>query len=231
MKKRLILIPILAIFLLASFSSCKSTTSFESSSEEYDYALHYALEASNENVITDLYFKITQAEAFLPTELSFITEKSTDIPGMTRLIAQWSTYMNNYTMQWFESLHSYLQELVSNMVFENPIETVNSSNDSASTAFEQAFSTEIKVYLKQNLEEVDLTYWQDIVTQYRAWVATNRVLLGTEEPELGEVDIKEMLAQYMCDIYFSNLKSAEVLFRTTPDPNADKTVSKIFGLD
>ena len=231
MKRRLYLQILSLLIILVSLSSCRSASAFGNSSEECDYALHYALERANESVITDLYFKITQTEAFLPKKLSFINEKATEIPGMKKLIAEWAEYMNNYTMQWFEGFRSYVQKLVSNMIFEDPVEIVGLSEDSASQAFETAFGSEIKLYIQQNLEAVDLTKWEEIATQYKAWVTTNKVLFDTEEPQLEELDIIEALAQDMSDLYFSSLKEAEILFRTTPDPNADKTVSKIFGLE
>lgn len=231
MSKRpflLVLILILASFL---FVSCKTTSNFDSTAEEYDYALHYALETANESAITTLYFKITQTDAFLPESLSFIKENASKIPGMNKLLLEWTNYMSSYAMEWFEYLRTYLNELVSSMTFENPVETVKLSDDSASRAFEETFGSTIESYLEQNLENIGLEKWEDLVVQYRAWVETNKILFDEEDTALEDVDIRVQLASYMCSLYFSSLQAAEVLLRTTPDPNADKTVSKVFGLD
>ena len=233
MKRRRFLNILITILILVSFSltSCITTSTFESTAEEYDYALHYALEKANESAITTLFFKITQTDAFLPDSLSFIKDNANNIPGMNKLLSEWTTYMASYTMDWFEYLRSYLNELVSAMTFASPIETVLASDDSASKAFEQAFGNEIKNTLTENLENIDLEKWEEIVTQYRAWVETNKILFDDDNTPLEDVDIRSELASYTCNLYFSSLQAAEVLLRTTPDPNADKTVSKVFGLD
>ena len=231
MSKRPFLLVLLLILASFLFVSCKTTSNFDSTAEEYDYALHYALETANESAITTLYFKITQTDAFLPEDLSFIKENASKIPGMNKLLLEWTNYMSSYAMEWFEYLRTYLNELVSSMTFENPVETVKLSDDSASRAFEEAFGSTIESYLEQNLENIGLEKWEDLVVQYRAWVETNKILFDEDDTALEDVDIRAQLASYTCSLYFSSLQAAEVLLRTTPDPNADKTVSKVFGLD
>ncbi len=228
-KKRLFLITtILLMFILVA---CKTTEGFENTAEEYDFALHYALEKANESAITTLFFKITETDAFLPNNLSFIKANANSIPGMNKLLSEWTSYMTGYTMDWFEYLRTYLNSLVSAMTFTNPVETVMAGDDSASKAFEQAFGNEIRNTLTENLENIGLEKWEEIVTQYNAWVETSKVLFDEDATPLEEVDIKKELADYTCNLYFSSLQAAEVLFRTTPDPNADETVAKVFGLD
>ena len=224
---------LLIILILASFFlvACKSTSNFDNTAEEYDYALHYALETANESAITTLYFKITQTSAFLPESLSFIKENASKIPGMDKLLAEWTSYMSSYAMNWFEDLRSYLNGLVSKMTFENPIETVKAGDASASKAFQATYGEALRLCLEQNLENIGLEKWDELVKQYRAWVETSKILFDEDNPKLEEVDIKKELASYTCNLYFSSLEDAEILLRTTPDPNADKTVSKVFGLD
>ena len=219
------------LLMVLVLGSCATKTTFEDETEEYDYALHYALNNSNESAISSLYFKITQAECFLPTNLSFIQDAASEIPGMPKLLSQWTDYMNLYSMQWFENLRSYLNNLASSMVFTDPVATVRQSEDSASVAFETAYREEIKTYIRQNLKDIDLSKWEELTSQYKAWVETRKVLFGEENVQLEDIDILEELATYICDLYFTSLKSSEVLLRTTPDPNADKTVSKVFGLN
>lgn len=236
MKKRLCslsAITVISILLIASFSlsSCKSTSSFESTAQEYDYALHYALENANESAISTLYFRITETDSFLPSSLSFIKEKASNIPGMDKLLSEWTAYMTSYTLQWFESLRTYLNNLASSMTFENPVETVKLGDDSVSKAFEAAFKQTVKLCLEQNLENIGLSKWEEIAAQYKAWVETSKVLFDEDNPALEDVDIRSELADYTCNLYFSSLQEAEILLRTTPDPNADETVAKVFGLD
>ncbi len=223
---------ILSLTLLTFFvSSCASSINFESEAEEYDYALHYALDNSNESAISTLYFKVTQSTCFLPTSLSFIQENATQIPGMSKLLADWTSYMNSYTLQRFEDVRTYLNTVVSSMTFENPIELVSQSDDSASVSFEAVFSAEIKLYIRQNLNDVDLSKWNEVASQYKAWAETRKVLFNEDNTELGEINLLDELADHICNLYFKNLKDAEILLRTTPDPNLDKTISKVFGLE
>lgn len=231
MKKRCIFKILISLLVISILVSCSSTATFEDETEEYDYALHYALSSSNENAISNLYFKITDTTSFLPLSLNFIADKASQIPGMPKLLSEWTSYMSSYTLQWFEELKTYLNSLVNEMSFENPIETVNKSDCSASEDFEETYKAEIKAYIKQNLEKAKLSKWDEIETQYKAWVETRMVLFDENNTPLEDVDLLEDLADYTCNLYFSSLKEFETLLRTTPDPNADETVSKVFGLD
>lgn len=231
MKRRYIFEVLVIFFLLMTLVSCASTINFEDETEEYDYALHYALNSANESAISTLYFKVTQAISFLPTSLSFVQYNASEIPGMTKLLSEWTSYMNTYSLQNFEDVRTYLNTTVSEMTFETPIELVEKSNDSASVAYETAFGTEIKLYIRQKLNNVDLSKWEEVTTQYKAWVETRKVLFDEDIMQIGEIDLLDELANYICDLYFKSLKEAEILLRTTPDPNADETVSKVFGLE
>lgn len=235
MKKRHIFKFFINILLLTLLffcaSSCASTFSFETEAEEYDYALHYALDNSNESAISTLYFKVTQSTCFLPTNLSFIQDNASQIPGMTKLLTEWTSYMNSYSLQRFEEVRTYLNTTVSSVTFENSIELVSQSNDSASVTFETAFGEEIKLYIRQKLSDVDLSKWKEVATQYKAWAETRNILFDEDNIKLEEIDLLDELADYICNLYFKSLKDSEILLRTTPDPNLDKTISKVFGLE
>ena len=229
--KNIVLVLILVSCMVLSLVSCATKSSFEDETEEYDYALSYALSSANESAISNLYFKITQSSCFLPDSLAFLQNSASEIPGIPKLLSEWTTYMNSYNLQWFEDLRSYLNSLSNAMVFSDPIEIVAQSDDSASTNFENIYGEEIKIYVRQNLSKVDLSKWEELKSQYKAWVETRKVLFDEDNTQLENVDLLEEIANYICNLYFTSLKASEVLLRTTPDPNADETVSKVFGLN
>ncbi len=139
--------------------------------------------------------------------------------------------MNSYSLQRFEEVRTYLNTTVSSVTFENSIELVSQSNDSASVTFETAFGEEIKLYIRQKLSDVDLSKWKEVATQYKAWAETRNILFDEDNIKLEEIDLLDELADYICNLYFKSLKDSEILLRTTPDPNLDKTISKVFGLE
>lgn len=222
---------LLATMALAFLVSCATSITFEDETEEYDYALHYALNSSNESAISTLYFKVTEASSFIPASLTYIQDNASQIPGMSKLLAEWTAYMNAYSLQRFEDVRTHLNATASAMAFENPIDLVSQSDASASVAYEAAFGAEIKLYLRQELNDVNLSKWEEVAAQYRAWVETRKVLFDEDNVQLEEINILDELAEHISSLYFASLKEAEILLRTTPDPNADKTVSKVFGLE
>ncbi len=221
----------LAFLTAALASSCTTTTTFNGSQEECDYALHYVLDKANENTMSKLFFRITETKTLVSEDLSFILQYADEIPGMHRLLDDWTQSMSRYALDWFEGFTAYATSFAKDIQFDDPQEMVLESDFSAALAMESAYGEMILSYVKTTLEGADLTKWDEVAAQYNAWTRTRKALYGEENPSLGNVDIADDMAEYIVQLYFDDLKASETLLRTTPDPNADPTAAKVFGLD
>lgn len=226
-----VLVVALAILTALLFASCTTTQDPYSSQEECDYALHYMLEKANENTISKLFFRITAAQTFLPDDLGFIAQSADSIPGLPKLLDEWTEYIGEYTMDWFEGFTVYVTSLAKDIHFDDPQSMVLESDYSAAQTMESVYKESVLSYVKTTLAGADLTKWNEVAVQYNAWTKTRKALYGEENPALGDVDLVDDMASYICRLYFDDLKSAETLLRTTPDPQADPIVAKVFGLD
>lgn len=222
-----------AVTLLSAIllSSCSTMNSFDSSSEECDYAMHYVLGKANESTMSKLFFRITQTSTFLPDDLQFMEQSKDEIPGMPKLLDEWTQSISTYTLDWFEGFKEYTSSLVENIEFQDPEALVHEGDTSGARTVESVYGEDIASYVKTTLEGADLSKWDELATQYNAWVTTRKALYGEEIQSLGDVDLVGDMSQYIKGLYFEELKAAEELLRTTPDPNADPVVSKVFGLE
>lgn len=220
-----------AMLIVSLAVSCTTTTTFNGSQEECDYALHYVLDKANEETMSKLFFRITETQTFLSDDLSFILQHADEIPGMHKLLDEWTQSMSHYTLNWFEGFTTYVTALAKDIQFDDPQEMVRESDFSAATTMESVYGETILSYVKTTLEGADLTKWDEVAAQYNAWTRTHKALYGEENPTLEDVDLVDDMAAYIVRLYFEDLKASETLLRTTPDPNADPTVAKVFGLD
>ena len=220
-----------AMLVVALASSCTTTTTFNGSQEECDYALHYVLDKANESTLSKLFFRITETQTFISDDLSFILQHADEIPGIRKLLDEWTQSMSRYTLDWFEGFTTYTTSLAKGLRFDDPQKMVLESDFSAALTMESVYGESILSYVKTTLKGADLTKWDEVAAQYNAWTKTRMAMYGEENPSLGEVDIVDDMAAYISMLYFEDLKASETLLRTTPDPNADPTVTKVFGLD
>ena len=228
--KALLAVAVALLFAII-LSSCSTMNSFDSSSEECDYAMHYVLGKANESTMSRLFFRITQTSTFLPDDLQFMEQSKDEIPGMSKLLDEWTQSISAYTLDWFEGFKEYTSSLVENIEFQDPEALVLEGDTSGARTMESVYGEDIASYVKTTLEGADLSKWDELATQYNAWVTTRKALYGEEIQPLGDVDLVGDMSQYIKGLYFEDLKAAEELLRTTPDPNADPVVSKVFGLE
>lgn len=226
------IIAVIALALLtATLATSCATTTFNGSQKECDYALHYVLDKANESTLSKLFFRITETQTFISDDLSFILQHADEIPGIRKLLDEWTQSISRYTLDWFEGFTTYTTSLAKGLQFDDPQKMVLESDFSAALTMESVYGESILSYVKTTLKGADLTKWDEVAAQYNAWTKTRSVLYGEENPSLGEVDIVDDMAAYISMLYFEDLKASETLLRTTPDPNADPTVAKVFGLD
>ena len=226
------IIAVIALALLtATLATSCATTTFNGSQEECDYALHYVLDKANESTLSKLFFRITETQTFISDDLSFILQHADEIPGIRKLLDEWTQSMSRYTLDWFEGFTTYTTSLAKGLQFDDPQKMVLESDFSAALTMESVYGESILSYVKTTLKGADLTKWDEVAAQYNAWTKTRMAMYGEENPSLGDVDIVDDMAVYISRLYFEDLKASETLLRTTPDPNADPTVAKVFGLD
>lgn len=226
------IIAVIALALLtATLATSCTTTTFNGSQEECDYALHYVLDKANESTLSKLFFRITETQTFISDDLSLILQHADEIPGIRKLLDEWTQSMSRYTLDWFEGFTTYTTSLAKGLQFDDPQKMVLESDFSAALTMESVYGESILSYVKTTLKGADLTKWDEVAAQYNAWTKTRMAMYGEENPSLGDVDIVDDMAAYISMLYFDDLKASETLLRTTPDPNADPTVAKVFGLD
>lgn len=166
----------LIVLLLCSFMliSCSTVRKFDSSKEECDYALHYVLEKANESTMSSFFFRITETNVFLPDNLNFILESSNQIPGMKKLLDNWTLSMRVYSLDWFEGFKTLIGSLAQQVVFDNPEFLVQESDFSAAQTMEDVYKERILSYIKTVLTNADLSKWEDIAIQYNSWVKVQK---------------------------------------------------------
>ena len=230
-RSKITAIVLTVAMLVAALAASCTTTAFNGSQEECDYALHYVLDKANENTLSKLFFRITETQTFVSDDLSFILQHADEIPGIRKLLDEWTQSMSRYTLDWFEGFTTYTTSLAKDLQFDDPQKMVLESDFSAALTMESVYGESILSYVKTTLKGADLTKWDEVAAQYNAWTKTRMAMYGEENPSLGDVDIVDDMAAYISRLYFEDLKASETLLRTTPDPNADPTVAKVFGLD
>lgn len=230
-RSKITAIVLTVAMLVAALTASCTTTAFNGSQEECDYALHYVLDKANENTLSKLFFRITETQTFVSDDLSFILQHADEIPGIRKLLDEWTQSMSRYTLDWFEGFTTYTTSLAKGLRFDDPQKMVLESDFSAALTMESVYGESILSYVKTTLKGADLTKWDEVAAQYNAWTKTRMAMYGEKNQSLGEVDIVDDMAAYISMLYFEDLKASETLLRTTPDPNADPTVAKVFGLD
>lgn len=230
-RSKITAIVLTVAMLVAALAASCTTTAFNGSQEECDYALHYVLDKANESTLSKLFFRITETQTFVSDDLSFILQHADEIPGIRKLLDEWTQSMSRYTLDWFEGFTTYTTSLAKDIQFDDPQRMVLESDFSAALTMESVYGESILSCVKTTLKGADLTKWDEVAAQYNAWTKTRMAMYGEENPSLGEVDIVDDMAAYISRLYFEDLKASETLLRTTPDPNADPTVAKVFGLD
>ncbi len=230
-RSKITAIVLTVAMLVAALAASCTTTTFNGSQEECDYALHYVLAKANENTLSKLFFRITETQTFISDDLSFILQRIDEIPGIRKLLDEWTQSMSRYTLDWFEGFTTYTTSLAKDLQFDDPQKMVLESDFSAALTMESVYKENVLSYVKTTLKGADLTKWDEVAAQYNAWTKTRMAMYREENPSLGDVDIVDDMAAYISRLYFEDLKASETLLRTTPDPNADPTVAKVFGLD
>lgn len=228
-----IFIAVLLILALATLTSCRSiSSSDELSAVDCDYTLHLVKDQTQDQAISELFKTLNSyGTTFIPSQYAFLETFKDQIPGMGRLINQWAGYISDYLIVNYDSFTSLTNEMLSTMEFKEPQAMIVSSDSSITDLYRQVFFSAIEKAVKDKLSTISISYWQSIVTQYNAWVAT-QALLGTSGlVPIKENDIVSKVATLATELYFSYFSQQETLIRTTPNPDMDSTAASVLGLD
>lgn len=221
----------LLVFFLILFVSCSSSGSGNSyeviTEEEAAQALKTAITTAAINADTEFYRQLSK-DTFLPEDYTFITKLKSTIPGLSQMMDNWKTYVEDYIYSHLEDFYSFVETRASNMEVSDPLTYVEISNTSMTEAFSALYSEEITAFWVSCFDGLEQVHSSNILNQYTNWIVSQSLIYGMQIPALEHVDIKEYLAGHLTILYLDLLAREEELFRTTPDPYGDKIARKVF---
>ena len=224
------------IFILIIFVSCRSTeTAPVFSDEEIEQTLNYVLIQSNDEAVSYMFRDMNELkENMIPEQYSAMDEFRNEIPGMDMLLTDWASYTTVFIIPMFDDFTSYTLQIAKSQKFTDPRALLDSGTSSVSLYMRRLHLNEITQTIRQSITDLDLSYWKMAVIQYNAWVNTRALLSGQEakplQSELSDASLLDIFASHLADLYFKHLSSAEVMIRTTPDPDMDQTAARVLGL-
>ena len=224
------------IFILIILVSCRSTeTAPVFSDEEIEQTLNYVLIHSNDEAVSYMFRDMNELkENMIPEQYSAMDEFRNEIPGMDMLLTDWASYTTVFIIPMFDDFTSYTLQIAKSQKFTDPRALLDSGTSSVSLYMRRLHLNEITQTIRQSITDLDLSYWRMAVIQYNAWVNTRALLSGQEAKplpsELSDASLLDIFALHLADLYFKHLSSAEVMIRTTPDPDMDQTAARVLGL-
>ena len=224
------------IFILIVLVSCKSTESAPVfSDEEIAHTMYYILQQSEDKAVTSLFQNLNAIkEPMIPEQYIVMNDIRGEIPGMERLLSDWAIYTTSFIIPLYDGFSDYTLLIAENQIFPDPQALLESGTTSVSLYMRRLHMSEMVQIIRPSIVGLDLDYWRQAVTQYNAWVNTRAVLSGQEAKVLpsGQSDeqLLDIFATHLADLYFKYLSSAEVMIRTTPDPEMDQTAARVLGL-
>lgn len=205
------------------------------SDAEVDYTMHYVLEKAAEQTVSGLFMKLNDfSEPMVPQEYDVMVQMRNVIPGMNSILNNWARQASTYVLGFFDRFREYCSDMVLSQVFTDPRALLDSGSSSTSLYMRRQHYSEIRQIIRENLTTPDPTYWNEAVLQFNAWVATGGLLDREPQQALSAPSdaegVADMLADYLANLYFRDLASAEALIRTTPDPQMDSLAEQVLGL-
>ena len=224
------------IFILIVLVSCKSTeTAPVFSDEEIAHTMYYILQQSEDKAVTSLFQNLNAIkEPMIPEQYIVMNDIRGEIPGMERLLSDWAIYTTSFIIPLYDGFTDYTVIIAENQIFPDPQALLESGTTSVSLYMRRLHLGEMVQIIRPSIVGLDLDYWRQAVTQYNAWVNTRAVLSGQEANVLpsgqSDEELLDIFAAHLADLYFKYLSSAEVMIRTTPDPEMDQTAARVLGL-
>ncbi len=220
---------------IAFLASC-ATGSTVFPDEEVDYTMHYVLEKAEEQTVAALFMKLNEfSDPMVPQDYEIMVRMREVIPGMNGILNNWARQASAYVLGFYDSFREYSRSLVLSQSFPDPQALLGSGSNSISLYLRRILYNEVLGAIRDNLTDPDPSCWNEAVLQYNAWVNTQGLLDGEAAqtiPAPSDTEgVADMLADYLADLYFRSLASAETLIRTTPDLGMDSLAAQVLGLN
>ena len=230
---------LILLFVIAfGLTSCETaeTEKRELSADECLYTLNYVLNLATDRAIPALFsdfnsFKISM----VPFQYDFLNTLRPSIPGMDRLLHLWEEDVSTYIMPYFDEVYIYLETMVQDYQFQNPVELIESGIASISEDIRKNRENEMAEVIRYRLTGLNTEPWRNVAIHYNAWASSRENLYGEKNPRInvGITDdaLITLLSHHLVDIYIRTLAFYEKLIRTTPDPTMDSVVTRVLGLE
>ncbi len=228
-----LLVLIAIVFMLAS---CKTVaTTSEYTEEDYEFVYNLVLNESRSDAVQNLFISLNEGkEDMIPSEYSFLKEYRSKVPGLDRILTNWSKTTRDFLVPSFDTFRQFVIEIFSSAEKPDCKTIIEAGDDSISQYFKEQCSAVMTADIKAFISDIDVSEWRETVVQYSAWVNTRELLYDEDNPEIGAIptdeETREMLSQHLVDLFFTFLSKYETLFRTTPDPDMDSLAASILGL-
>lgn len=228
-----LLVLIAIVFMIAS---CKTVaTTSEYTEEDYEYVYNLVLDRSRSDAELNLFINLNEGkEDMIPADYSFLKEYRYRVPGLDRILTNWSKTTRGLLVPNFDVFQKFVTELFSSTQKPDCKVVIEAGGDSISQYLREQCSAEMVADISAFITDLDVSAWREAAVQYSAWVNTREHLYEEDNPEIKAIpsddEIREMLSQHLVDLFFTFLSKYETLFRTTPDPEMDSLAASILGL-
>ena len=229
---------ILAICLMALatvLTGCATQTrEIELNSEDWAAAFAKVTDEARSKAVTDLFMRLNAGtEAMVVYDCGFLLEKRYDIPGMDKLLADWSTAVREFAMVRYQEFSQYIESMITASGDEQAEKILDEGIYSVSDHFGEKVGETMVQDIFARTADLDTTAWEKVLVQYDAWSATRKLAVGEDNPAIPQdfTDGRKVAATAMVEAFFDYMQDAEILFRTTPNPGLNDRIAYILGLD
>ena len=229
---------ILALCLLAltaALTGCATGTGeIEPGPGDWAAAFATVTDEARAKAVTDLFMRLNAgSEAMVSDDCGFLLQKRNDIPGMDKLLSDWSTAVREFAIGHYQEFSQYIETMIAASGDEPSGQILEEGVSSVSEHFDKTVGETMVQDIFARTAELDTTAWGQVLVQYDAWCATRKLAAGEENPAISPEaeDGRKVAATAMVEAFFQYMEDAEILFRTTPNPELDDRIAYILGLD
>lgn len=229
---------VLAIAVVFEMTSCASadTEQRKLSSDDCLYTLNYVLNLATDKAVPALFSDLNSYKvSMVPSQFDYLDSLRKTIPGMDRLLHLWEEDVLSYIMPYFDEVHTYLDAMVQNYQFQNPVYMIESGIETISEDVKKNRGDEMAEVIRFRLSNLDTGAWKQVAVHYNTWASSRENLYGERNPRIDTSMSDEvlitLLSHHLVDVYIRTLAFYEKLIRTTPDPGMNSVASYVLGLD
>ena len=221
--------------LTAALTGCATGTGeIEPGPGDWAAAFATVTDQARSKAVTDLFMRLNAgSEAMVSDDCGFLLQKRRDIPGMDKLLSDWSTAVREFAIGHYQEFSQYIETMIAASGDEPSGQILEEGVSSVSEHFDKTVGETMVQDIFSRTAELDTTAWGKVLVQYDAWCATRKIAAGEENPAISReaADGRKVAATAMVEAFFQYMEDAEILFRTTPNPDLDDRIAYILGLD